>query len=73
MSSSRKPKPRNRVIEKICLNKKIMELNFKNFIFCDNCFNVNYLYFIMSKFLVYCKLNKYFEYIRQNVACEVLF
>ena len=40
-----------------------MELNFKNFIFCDNYFDANYLYFIIFKFLIYYKLDKYFEYI----------
>ena len=67
----RKFKPRNRAAEKVRLNKKIMELNFKNFIPCDNCFNINCLYFIIFKSLVHRKLDKYFEYIHQNIACKI--
>ena len=73
ISFSRKFKPRNYVAEKIRLNKKIIKLNFKNFIFYNNCFNANYLYFIISESLIYRKLNKYFEYIRRNIACETSF
>ena len=65
-------KPRNRVAEKVRLSKKIVELNFENFIFCDNCFNINCLYFVMSESLIYRKLDKYFKYICRNVACEIL-
>ena len=73
MSSSRKSKPRNRVIEKIRLNRKIVKLNFKNFIFYNNYFNANYLYFVIFKFLIYRKLNKCFEYIRRNIVYKILF
>ena len=73
MFFSRKFKSRNRVAEKICLNKKIIKLNFENFIFYNNYFNANYSCFIISKFLVHRKLGKYFEYIRRNIACEILF
>ena len=66
-------KPRNRVAEKVRLNKKIIKLNFKNFILYNNYFNANYSCFIIFKFLVYCKLNKCFEYTRRNIACEILF
>ena len=50
-----------------------MELNFKNFIFYNNYFNANCLYFIIFKFLVHCKSDKYFEYIRRNVVYKILF
>ena len=62
---------RNCAAEKVRLNKKIIKLNFKSLIFCNNYFNANYLYFIIFEFLVHRKSDKCFKYIRRNVAYEV--